>query len=411
MKFTGSYFLLWIALVYLVNGTSITESHTPIASRWTYNEHLFPIFRDNCGSCHKKDGIAPMSLVTYQEAYPWAQSIREEILDLRMPPWQAEDGFGDFSNGHALSAKEMDMILEWSSGGYPQGPRNMAPDPVTETKGWSLGEPELELSMTEPFTLDASTAEVVRYFVLPTGTTETLFITGADVIPGALPVVRDVAIYVDGTGTARELDAADAAPGFSENNRFPRSAPIALWSPGQKVFLQDNATHTMDSGSDIVARIHYKKTWITEGESFSDNTRVGLYFSNSARRVIESMLVTSPATIDGLKLDFNHTITDSMEIVAVLPEIEIGAKDVQVIAVTPTGKELPLLFLREPNNTWPTRYWFNDPIKLPSGSSIEVNVVLHPGARHTPGMSLFGTDTTAPIRLIFEYSSGRTLAN
>ena len=62
-----------------------------------------------------------MSLLTYREAYPWTQSIREEILGLRMPPWKAEDGFGSFSNGHVLPAHEMDMLLEWSAGGYPPG--------------------------------------------------------------------------------------------------------------------------------------------------------------------------------------------------------------------------------------------------------------------------------------------------
>ena len=106
---------------------SAPQGHTPIASRFTYNEHLFPVFERQCGSCHVEGGVGPMSLLTYQDAYPWTQSIREEVLALRMPPWKAEDGFGDFSNGHVLPAHEMDMILEWSAGGYPQGPRDQTP--------------------------------------------------------------------------------------------------------------------------------------------------------------------------------------------------------------------------------------------------------------------------------------------
>ena len=66
----------------LVTGILLTltvppSGHTPISSRWNYNEHLFPIFRDQCGSCHNDGGIAPMSLLTYQDAFPWTQSIRE----------------------------------------------------------------------------------------------------------------------------------------------------------------------------------------------------------------------------------------------------------------------------------------------------------------------------------------------
>ena len=115
--------LLLLALTLVAVAGSVPRGHTPISSRWNYNEHLFPIFRDRCGACHIEGGVAPMSLVDYQAAYPWTQSIREEILGLRMPPWQAEDGFGDFKNGHALPAHEMDMILEWSSG-------ELAPDPT-----------------------------------------------------------------------------------------------------------------------------------------------------------------------------------------------------------------------------------------------------------------------------------------
>ena len=52
----------WLALgvLALVVVTSTPRGHTPIASRWNYNEHLFPIFRDNCGSCHRENGVAPM---------------------------------------------------------------------------------------------------------------------------------------------------------------------------------------------------------------------------------------------------------------------------------------------------------------------------------------------------------------
>ena len=140
-----TWWLLAIAMAFVVTLDSGTRGHTPISSRWSYNEHLFPIFRDQCGSCHIDGGVAPMSLMTYQDAFPWTQSIREEILGLRMPPWQAEDGFGMFRNGHALSAHDMDMILEWSSGGYPQGPRDQVPPAPELSAEWTLGEPATTL--------------------------------------------------------------------------------------------------------------------------------------------------------------------------------------------------------------------------------------------------------------------------
>ncbi len=402
-----------VALAAVSGQVEKTETHTPIASRWNYNEHLFPIFRDNCGSCHREGGIAPMSLVSYQSAYPWAQSIREEVLGLRMPPWKAEDGFGDFRNGHALPAHEMDMILEWSSGGYPQGPRGLRPDPVAEPEEWPLGAPDVQLEMAEPFTLDANVNELVRYFVLPAGTTGDRFVTGADVMPGAAAVVRDVAIYVDDTGTARALDAEDEGPGFAEveGRDFPAAAPLALWSPGRPSVRQEDVARRLPAGADIVARVHYKKTWITEYEEFVDRSRIGLYLGDESHRTVDSMLLSAPEPAGGLTLAFSRRVEQDVSALAILPEVAIEARDVRVVAVTPGGTRVPMLFLREPDTAWPTRYWFDAPVDLPAGSMIEVDAVLHPAADRAPGRSLFGADPAAPIRLVLDYAASEDLAD
>ena len=127
-----------------------------------------------------------------------------------MPPWQAEDGFGDFKNGHALTATEMDIILEWSSGGYPQGPLALTPVAESLVAEWTFSEPALVLKVPETFTLDADTSETVRYFVLPSRLSEKRIILGAELKPGARAVVRGAAIFVDSTGMASSLDDADA---------------------------------------------------------------------------------------------------------------------------------------------------------------------------------------------------------
>ena len=74
------------------------ETHKLITSKYTYNEDVFPILRDRCGRCHVADGVAPMSLMTYKEAYPWAESLRAELIAGHMPPWNAQDGVGVFKN-------------------------------------------------------------------------------------------------------------------------------------------------------------------------------------------------------------------------------------------------------------------------------------------------------------------------
>ena len=383
-----------------------TRGHTAIASRFTYNEHLFPVFERQCGSCHIEGGVAPMSLLSYQEAFPWTQSIREEVLGLRMPPWKAEDGFGNFSNGHVLPAHEMDMILEWSSGGYPQGPRDQAPTASAPTTDWILGSPTLELTASAPFTLDAGTSETVRYFVLPTDLGGDRWVTGVDVIPGIRAIVRHVAVYIDTTGEARAADDADPESGFTTG--FDGQAPIAVWWPGQSLVTLETAGYALPSGADVVARVLYKKTWITEGQAFTDQTRLGLHLANGGLDTIEQTVVSSPE-LTGRELAFSYRLDQDVTLYGLLPEVGVELAELQIVGTLPDGSRQPLLLIREPDSGWPTRYWFDSPQALPNGTEIAVTATLRPGGDRDAAPSLFGSD--APVRLLLDVTSGTAAAN
>jgi hypothetical protein len=70
------------------------------------------------------------SLMTYKEARPWAEAIKEEVLARRMPPWGAIKGFGDFRNDQGLTPEEMEIVTSWADGGVPEGEdKDLAPAP------------------------------------------------------------------------------------------------------------------------------------------------------------------------------------------------------------------------------------------------------------------------------------------
>src|SRR5918912_2945845 len=83
------------------------EAHKPITSKYTYNDDVFPIVKERCSRCHVEHGVAPMSLMTYKDAFPWAESIRAELVAGHMPPWNAEDGYGALKHARTISAKEL----------------------------------------------------------------------------------------------------------------------------------------------------------------------------------------------------------------------------------------------------------------------------------------------------------------
>ena len=182
-------------------------AHKAITSKYTYNDDVFPILRDRCASCHVSGGIAPMSLMTYDDAFPWAESIRAELVAAHMPPWNAEEGYGEIKRAHTLSPKELDVILTWATGGNPRGALDQKLPTVELKNDWKIGPPDLALKMPAEFTLAADKMEDTQEFTLPTGTAETRWIRAVDLLPGTPSIVRSATIFVKGGGPGRRRGA------------------------------------------------------------------------------------------------------------------------------------------------------------------------------------------------------------
>src|SRR5258708_2742131 len=175
------------------------SAHKAITSKYTYNDDVFPILRDRCASCHVGGGIAPMSLMTYDDAFPWAESIRAELVAAHMPPWNAEEGYGEIKRAHTLTPKELDVILTWATGGNPRGALDQKLPPVELKNEWKLGAPDLALKMPADFTLAADKMEDSQEFTLPTGITEARWVQAVDLLPGTPSIVRSATIFVNAT--------------------------------------------------------------------------------------------------------------------------------------------------------------------------------------------------------------------
>src|SRR6185295_11994405 len=108
----------------------------------TFTKDVAPILYKNCTTCHRKGEIGPMPLLTYDEARPYAKSIRDEVSDGAMPPWHADPAHGKFQNDRSLSAADKDVLVRWANNGAPRGnPADLPPLPKY-ADGWQLGEPD-----------------------------------------------------------------------------------------------------------------------------------------------------------------------------------------------------------------------------------------------------------------------------
>src|SRR5499427_10628923 len=263
-------------------------AHKAITSKYTYNDDVFPIFRERCSRCHVTGGVAPMSLMTYDDAFPWAESIRAELVAAHMPPWNADEGYGEIKRAHTLTPKELDIILTWATGGNPRGSLDQKLPTIALKNEWKLGAPDLALKMPAEFTLAADKMEDTQEFTLPAGTTEARWVRAVDLLPGTPSIVRSATIFVK--------DAAAPAAAGPAPERV-----LAHWLPGQDAEPVDSGiAFRLPAGAQIGVRIHYKKTWQFEGKALADRSAVGVYFSPSKEaHEMLTVPIESPAVAPG----------------------------------------------------------------------------------------------------------------
>src|SRR3984893_17237251 len=109
----------------------------------TFSKDVAPILYQRCVQCQRPNDIAPMSLLDYKSARPWAKAIREAVLTRKMPPWFADPSFGAFSNDARLSNQEIETVKAWVDSGSDEGrPQELPPQPVF-SEGWKLGKPDI----------------------------------------------------------------------------------------------------------------------------------------------------------------------------------------------------------------------------------------------------------------------------
>ena len=87
----------------------------------TFTKDVAPILYRACVSCHRSGGIAPMALVTYQDARPWAKAIKQQVGSRQMPPWGADPRHGRFKNDRSLREAEISTIAAWADQGALKG--------------------------------------------------------------------------------------------------------------------------------------------------------------------------------------------------------------------------------------------------------------------------------------------------
>jgi hypothetical protein len=350
-----------VACACVVLSSKHGEAHKPITSPYTFNEDVLPIVKERCGSCHYAGGVAPMSLMTHADAVPWGESIRAELMAGHMPPWRIESAPGRFRNVQGLSARELNVLLTWASGGTPPGDPDKAPAAAAGERRWPLGPPDLELRLPEEVTVPPSVQEQVGEFVVPTALGSARWIRAVDVLPGTAAIVRSATVSV-------------GIPDAAASNGRTVERLVALWLPGDHpVPLDAGAAFELPAGANLIVRVRYRKTWEYENRAVSDRSTIGLYFTDGPATAVEALVLTGETKAGGTTATVSRTIPEPVRLIAIYPDPDFIDAAVDVVAVRPDGARDELIAFR-PLAGWARRFWFREAIVLPRGTRIEARV-------------------------------------
>src|SRR5690242_10472518 len=148
----------------------------------TFTKDVAPVLQKNCQGCHRPGEAAPFSLLSYEQARPWAKAMKEAVRLRKMPPWFADPHYGAFSNDRSLSQKEIETIAAWAEAGAPEGDVKDKPAPVKFVEGWSIPKPDVVFEFPQ-FQIPATGTIEYQKVIVPTGFTEDKWVQFAEARP------------------------------------------------------------------------------------------------------------------------------------------------------------------------------------------------------------------------------------
>ncbi len=415
LVFTFPAILIW------TSAAAPQAAGTPV----TFTKDVAPILYKNCVSCHRDGEMAPMSLMTYTDARPWAKAIRKNVVERVMPPWHADPGHGAFSNARRLSQTEIETLVAWVDQGAPQGkPADLPPAP-SFPDGWDIGVPDAVFAMTEEFDVPADGVVEYQYFTVQPNFTEDRWIQAAEIKAGNRELVHHVIVFVDepagspsrapgikmipsaparaaatdatapatasapattsvpatatppATATAPAAATATAtATGAAAPRRQARPLGRLLvgQAPGARpaVFPAGSAKR-MRAGSTLTFQMHYTPN----GTAGKDRTRVGLIFAKQPpASEIRSVGVMNTRFVIPAG-EANHQVTSQAEFTedaklwSFFPHMHVRGKSFEYRIVRPDGSSQILLSVPKYDFNWQGEYVLAEPISVPKGTRLE----------------------------------------
>lgn len=331
----------------------------------TFTKHISPLLQQHCQECHRPGQIGPMSLLTYEDATAWSATLREAVVQRRMPPWYADPRHGKFANARGLSDEEMKTLLAWIDEGCAEGDKADAPPPRRFASKWQIGKPDVVLAMQTEFTVPAETPEngiPYQNFKVPTDFDEDVWVQAAEAKPGSRAVVHHIVVFVQ----------RPKAPGEKKKTRFEESV-LTIYTPGDMpTVFPAGIAKKIPKGSTLIFQMHYTPNGVEQ----TDRSSVGLIFTREPPRQEARTQILVNHDFEIPPGASNHEVTAEIKIpigvrlVSLFPHMHLRGKSFEYLAELPNGERQILLSVPRYDFNWQTNYRLDPPLELPAGARI-----------------------------------------
>jgi peroxiredoxin len=344
-----------------MDGCLIGRAKTPrVAGKITYAKDVAPILQNRCQECHRPGEVGPMSLMTYDKAKAWADTISEVILEERMPPWYADPNHGKFKNDRRLTKAESDTLLEWVTQGCPKGDDKDLPPPAKFVDGWAIGKPDVVFKMAEEFKVPADGVLPYKEFTVNPGFTEDKWVEAMECRPGNRAVVHHMLVYLETPGKKR----------FAPDGT---TTSLVGWAPGDMPALYPPGTAKfIPKGSKLIFEVHYTPN----GKEAVDRSSVGLIFAKKPpdnvvdTNILANMALRIPAGEAAHKDDVTYTFPADARLLSFMPHMHLRGVSAKYVVTYPDGKRETLLSVPDYDFGWQSIYRFAEPLNIPKGTKL-----------------------------------------
>ena len=370
----------------------------------TFSKDVSPILQAKCQSCHEPGSIGPMSLVTYQDARPWARSIKTRVESRQMPPWHVDRSVGvtHFKNDMSLSDEQVATIVAWVDGGAVEGnPADFKAKPITKDLYWQaerdgLGKPDIVI--TAPLqTMPAVHQDVWWRPVNDIPVTEPRWVKAVEIRPSNLQgrkilhhsiayhILRpdNVAAVNQGVQVARGVSfSGSAAPSAADLvNRRPQLMEWAI-GKGYDRYMEGTGKLVMPG-----EKISWDQHIHAAGEEVTSSSEIGLWLYPKGQEPTKRSYLVGFTGLkngtEGLDIPPNavaytegfNVLKENTIITNFQPHFHLRGKAMQVEAILPNGATQTISYVKDFNFNWMTNYIFTDEASpvFPKGTIIKVS--------------------------------------